>query len=339
MASNLPDAVQALLFPAPPLSPGIVDEYERPAAELLRPAAEVTSTPIANLVGVPFDTSIMGRRGAKSGPEAVRWGFNASLLYEPNLGVDLSDAPRLADHGDVDVVHTNVDQTWDRVSTAIEGLVRLGQPLVTIGGDHGLTFPIIRGVCRAIEGRIGVISVDAHLDVRISHHGEKSSGVPFRYVLEELASQISGRNFIEFGIGGWLNTRVYHDWLLENGVRTVTQREIHRGDIDELIAETLDRASDGTDAIYLTFDIDAIDGAAVAATNVPAVGGLAVWQALELVWAFAQHPKAVAMDVMEVSPAWDHSTLTERIAASLVLNFAAGKHVSAAARTDEALAG
>ncbi len=330
MASKLPDSIARYLHPAAPLAPGIVDPYERPGSELLRPAAEVETTPLANLVGVPFDTSIMGRRGAKSGPEAVRWGFNASLLYEPNLGVDLSGTPRIADYGDIDVMHTSVEQTWDRVSTVVEALIRLGQPLVTIGGDHGLTFPIIRGVCRAIEGPVGVISVDAHLDVRISHHGEKSSGVPFRYMLDELSSQISGRNFVEFGIGGWLNTRAYHEWLLSNGVRTITQREIIRGDFDLLVQEALDRASDGTDAIYLTFDIDAIDGAAVSATNVPAVGGIAAWQALELVWAFGRHPKAVAMDIMEVSPAWDSSTLTERIAASLALNFVAGLYVSAA---------
>src|SRR5690606_2174614 len=103
----------------------------------------------------------------------------------------LSEAPRVADYGDVDVVHTDVDATWDRVSDVLEALTRLGRPVVAIGGDHGLSYPLIRGFSRAIEGKVGLILVDAHFDVRIAHHGEKGSGVPFRYVLEEMDGKVS----------------------------------------------------------------------------------------------------------------------------------------------------
>lgn len=326
MTNELQDSVKKLLLPAPAMRPAVADEYEHPASELVRPAHEVEGAPLANLVGLPFDTSILGRRGAKQGPEAVRWGLNASLLYDPNIDVDLTDAPKIADFGDVDVMHTQVEPTWERVSEVTEALTRLGQPLIVLGGDHGLTFPSLRGVCRAVGGKVGVISVDAHLDVRISHHGELSSGVPFRYMLEELGDHVRPGNFTEFGISGWLNTRSYYEYLRDQGARVITGREIWKGDFDGLVEETLERAADGTDAIYLTFDIDAIDGSIVRATNVPAVAGLSALQALELVWAFARHPKALAFDVMEVSPAWDHSTLTERMAASLVLTFAAGQH-------------
>ena len=179
----------------------------------------------------------------------------------------------------------------DDKERVVEALARLGHPLVTIGGDHGLAFPIIRGVARARGGRIGVISVDAHLDVRISHHGEKSSGVPFRYMLEELGDQIAGRNFAQFGIGGWLNTKSYREYLREHDVRVVTAREIYKGDFDALVAEAIERAADGTDAIYMTFDIDAVEGATVGGTNVPAIAGLSPYQALELVWEFGRHPE------------------------------------------------
>lgn len=329
MPTPLAESVQNLLLPPTPLSAAIVDEYERPVADLVRPAAEIDGEPLAAIVGVPFDTSIMGRRGAKSGPAAVRAGLNSCLCYEPGLEVDLSEAPRVADYGDVDVLHTEVDATWDRVSDAIEGLVAMGRPLVTIGGDHGLTYPIIRGVARAVQGRIGVISVDAHFDVRVSHHGEKASGVPFRYMLEELGDSIRGENFTEIGIGGWLNTKLYHDYLREQRARVITARELWKGDFDALVQEAIDRAAADTEAIYLTFDIDAIEGAVVGGTNVPAIAGLNPYEALEIVWAFARHPKALAMDVMEVSPAWDHSGLSERMGASLILHFLAGRYVSA----------
>jgi len=319
--------LQRLMRPPTPLAATIVDEYERPVAELIRPYDQIDGEPLGSILGIPFDSSILGRQGAKAGPAAVRGGFSGCLCYEPGLGVDLADAPRVADYGDVDVMQTNVDETWDRVSNVVAELVGFGRPLAVIGGDHGLSYPIIRGVTRAVEGRLGVISIDAHFDVRVSHHGEKGSGVPFRYMLEELGDSVSGANFTEFGIGGWLNTKLYHDYLLEKGARVITAREIWKGDLLELFQEALDRAADGTDGIYLTFDIDAIEGATVGGTNVPAIGGLSPMEALEIVWQFGLHPKALAMDVMEVSPVWDHSGLSERMGASLILNFLAGRYV------------
>jgi agmatinase len=313
------------LLPAAELSPRILDEYERPVAELIRPASELDEA-LLSVVGIPFDAAILGRRGAKDGPAAVRSALNGFLCYEPNLDIDLSTAKKVADFGDIDVLHTRIEETWDRVSEVVAALIRLPQPLLVIGGDHGLTFPVLRAITRTLAGPIGVISVDAHFDVRISHHGELSSGVPFRHMLEELADYIAGENFVEFGIGGWLNTKFYADYLRERGARIVTQREIRRGDLDSLIDEALERAGDGTDGIWLSFDIDSVDGSVAAATNVPAIGGLAPHEALEIVWRFARHPKALGMDLMEVSPVLEHSGLTERMAAALILNFAGGRH-------------
>jgi formimidoylglutamase len=319
----IPDAIRAQLLAPPALTPAVRDAYEAPAADVLRPADEVSAA-LANLLGIPFDVTILGRRGAKDGPSGVRRGFLTCLSYEPGLGVDLS-GDRIADFGDVDVFHTDVASTWDRVSDVVAALVGTGTPLVCIGGDHGLAFPVLRGAARGIGGgRVGVIQVDAHFDVRITHHGEPSSGVPFRWILDRHPESFSGRNLVEFGIGGWLNTKTYHEWLLEQGARIVTLREIRRGDFDALVAEALAIAADGTDAIWMSFDIDAIEGATAGATNVPAIGGLSPFQAQDLVYAFARHPKAIGLDIMEVSPPLNSSGMTERQAASLVLDFAAG---------------
>jgi agmatinase len=325
----IPSEISDFLLPPPSLTPAVRDPYEAPAADVIRPASEVSGDPLLHLLGIPFDVTILGRRGAKDGPAGVRRGFLTCLSYEPGLDVDLATARKIADVGDIDVFHTNVDATWDRVSDVVAALVRTGVPLAIVGGDHGLAFPILRGVGAALPGRrIGVISVDAHFDVRVSHHGEPSSGVPFRWILDRHSDSYSGRNLVEFGLGGWLNTKVYHDYLKEQGARIVTMREIRKGDWDGLVAEALERASDGADAIWMTFDIDAIEGSTAGATNVPAIGGLSPFQAQDLVFAFARHPKAVGMDVMEVSPPLNPTGLTERQAASLILDFAAGVHVS-----------
>jgi agmatinase len=89
----------------------------------------------------------------------------------------------------------------------------------------------------------------------------------------------------------------------------------------------------------MTFDIDAVEGATVGGTNVPAIAGLSPYQALELVWAFGRHPKAIRFDVMEVSTPWDPSGLSERMAASLALNFIAGRHVVSHSATGSGTSG
>jgi agmatinase len=327
MPVALSEDIRNLLIPPPSLAPGVRDPYEAPAADIVRPAPELDD-PLVHLLGIPFDVTILGRRGAKEGPAGVRRGFLTCLTYEPGLDIDLATSRGIADIGDVDVLHTNVEGTWDRVSSVVSALVGTGTPLVCIGGDHGLAFPILRGVSQALPGkRIGVISVDAHFDVRISHHGEPSSGVPFRWIIDRHPEAFSGRNLVEFGLAGWLNTKRYHDWLIDQGAKLLTLREIRRRDWDAVVQEAFDHAADGADAIWMTFDIDAIEGSTATATNVPAIGGLSPFQAQDLVHAFAQYPKAVGLDIMEVSPPLSSTGLTERQAASLVLDFAAGKHL------------
>jgi formimidoylglutamase len=291
----------------------------------VRPAAELaTDEAGAALVAIPFDTTTLGRGGSRHGPAAVRAALATSLCYDAGFGVDLSDAPRVADWGDVDVVHTDVDETWRRVSETVESLARTGLPLVVVGGDHGLTFPVLRGLA-AVCAPFGVISVDAHFDVRISQRDQVSAGVPFRYALERLDGVVAGRNLVEFGIGGWRNSRVYADFLRERGARVISARELHRGDLDALVQEALAIAGDGTAGTWLSIDIDGVDGSQAPGTGTPAVAGLSSFQLLELVWAFGRDPKTLGLDVMEVAPAWERGTATAGLAASCILTFLAGR--------------
>lgn len=314
------------LLPAARVGPTLRDEYERPASDLLVAAPEVQGVPLAGLLGVPFDTTTLLRRGSRFGCGAVRQAFANCLTYDPNWGVDLSEAPRVADFGDVDVLQTDVGESWRRITEAAGSLAGRGFPLIVVGGDHGVTFPVLRGVGRASGGRLGVINVDAHFDVRISQHGEVSSGVPFRYVLEQLRDTVDGRNFVELGAGGWRNTRLYHDYLEERGSTVITARQLHRGDFDALVQEAFEIAADGTDGIWLSIDVDAIDSAFMPGTATPAVAGLTSMQILEIAWAFGRRDDVVGMDVMEVSPPYDPAGSSQQLAAHVLLTFLAGRH-------------
>ena len=313
------------LLPVPRLRHPLPDKYDDPVAALVQPARDVEQ-PLASLVGVPFDTTTLGRRGSKYGPGEIRRALSALLCYDPGFGVDLADARPVADHGDVDVVQTDVTETWRRISVAVSTIAELGAPLIVLGGDHGLTFPVVRGLANVIDGQIGVISVDAHFDVRISHQGQISAGVPFRYLLEQLPDRVQGQNLVQIGIGAWRNSAGYAKYLADVGARVISARELRRGDHDRLIQEAIGRASNGTVGMWLSIDIDGIDGAAAPGTGTPAIAGMTSHQLLELCWSFGLQPNALGIDLVEVSPPQDVASMTAMLAATALVTFAAGCH-------------
>ncbi|MBV9278481.1 MAG: agmatinase family protein [Chloroflexi bacterium] len=327
MAVSLAAQTQTLLLPPVSMRATIPDAYETSMAELIRPYAPGLEAEVA-LLGVPFDTTTMVRRGSRLAPQAVRMALAGSSSFEPGLGVDLADGPALCDVGDVDVVHTSIDVTWERTRSVVGDLVRSGLSPLVIGGDHGAVYPVVSGVAEGLGHPVGVIVFDSHYDVRISHHGETSSGVPFRYLLEAEPAALRGENLVEIGLVGWHNARLYRDYCLERGVTLISAREVHRGRPDEIARRALEIAGAGTDAIWVSVDIDCVDAAFAPGTNVPAIGGLTSFEMLEMLNALGSDPRVVGMDVMEVSPPFDSAGNTAALAAALILNYLAGRQRS-----------
>jgi len=331
----LPSETQALLLAASPLSPPIPDQFETSMAQLIRPYHPETAAEVA-LLGIPFDTTTIMRRGARFGPAAIRAALAASSSFEPGLGVDLADGPVICDAGDVDVLHTTIEPTWQRTQQVVYDLVRAGLAPLVMGGDHGNVYPVVRGVAEALAGPVGVIVFDSHYDVRISHHGEPSSGVPFRYLLEREPVALRGENLVEIGLVGWHNARLYGDYCGENGVTVISAREVHRSRIDAIVDRAVATAANGTGAIWVSVDIDCVDAAYAPGTNAPSIGGLTSYQVLEMLYLLGREPRVLGMDVMEVSPGYDGSGGTAALAAALMLNFLAGRQGAGRAPTPRA---
>lgn len=300
------------------------DGTDQSAGLLLHAPADARN-PLATLFGVPFDTTTLGKRGAAHAPASIRDAICRYFSYDPNWGIDLSAGPGVSDLGDVDVIATDVDESWKRISSVAAAAAGGGAPLLVFGGDHGCTFPVLRGVSEALpkDRRLGVINVDAHFDVRNS--SVCSAGVPFRWMLERLNGRVQGHNFVEFGAGGFSNTAIYHDYLRDQQSRVITCREVQRGNLDDMIASALGTVADGTDGLWLSIDVDAIDASQMPGTAAPAVGGLTVWQVVELVWAFGQRDDVIGMDIMEVSPPFDPTGASANVAAHLALTFLAAR--------------
>ncbi|HZS81553.1 MAG TPA: agmatinase family protein [Stellaceae bacterium] len=279
----------------------------------------------AALLGVPFDGASVVRTGARHGPEAVR---QAMMFYTTfsSFEARAMTGLRAADIGDVKVTLTDMGATFERISAAAAALVRRGIVPVTIGGDHWIAHPLLHGVARALPGkRLGVIHFDAHHDLRKAHLGAESSGVPFRKALEELpGTPLRGRNLVQIGMAEFANSPQLAGYAAEMGVTVFPQLAVRRRGMEAIIEEAIARAAEGTDAIYVSVDIDSIDQSQAPGTAAPNPCGLDARDVQEALRRIAAHPKTVGFDLVEIAPPFDPQNITGRTGAALVLNFLYG---------------
>ena len=200
---DLPKEVEQLLMDVPKPSNWVPDEYDVGLSDIMVDWREAETADIG-LVGVPFDTAIMGRRGCRFGPQSVRNSLVFSNVYEPGIG------------------------THERIEKVVTAIFDQGVTPVIIGGDHSIAYPTCKSLINVTKGNVGVIMLDSHLDVRHSHHGEVSSGTPFRRLMEEPERPVLPKNLVEIGINGWLNSRYYMDYCREMGVVVIPSRQVHR---------------------------------------------------------------------------------------------------------------
>jgi formimidoylglutamase len=279
----------------------------------------------AALLGVPFDGASVVRTGARGGPDAVRRGLMWFTTYSTSEARAM-DAFRAADIGDVLVNLTDMAGTFDRITHAIAGVVERGIVPVAIGGDHSIAFPCLRGVVQALGRgkRLGIVHFDAHHDLRAAHLGAESSGVPFRKALELLPEAVRGKNLVQIGIAEFSNSPPLADYARQKGVTVIPGRGLRHDGMREAVAKALEIAGDGTDAIYLSLDIDCIDQAQAPGTAAPNPFGLDLRDVQEALREIGARPKIIGMDLVEISPPYDRDDMTGRAGASLVLSFLYG---------------
>jgi formimidoylglutamase len=279
----------------------------------------------AALLGVPFDGASVVRGGSRGGPDAVRLGLVNHTTFSTAEARGM-EGLRAADIGDVQVTLTDMAATFARISDVAAGLVARGVVPITIGGDHSIAYPLIRGVTRAMGAgqRLGIMHFDAHHDLRAAHLGAESSGVPFRKALETLPEAVRGQNLVQIGLAEFTNSRQFHDYANQQGITVMPGRGMRHGALLPAVARALEIAAAGTDGIYLSLDIDCIDQAQAPGTAAPNPFGLDLRDVQEALRLIAAHPKVVGMDLVEIAPPFDQDNRTGRAGASLVLSFLYG---------------
>lgn len=332
---KLPEEINKLLIEVPKPFSWVPDEYDVGLRDIMVDWKEADFADIG-IVGIPFDTAVMGRRGCRFGPESVRSSLVFSNVYDPSIDVDLSIGLNVTDFGNIDVLQTDVLETHKRIEKVITAIFSLGVTPVIIGGDHSATYPNVKSLINNTEGNVGVIMIDGHLDVRHSHHGEVSSGTPFRRIMEEPDRPVLPKNLVELGINGWLNSRYYMDYCREKGVTVIPAREVHLRGVEDVIVQALETASKDTRAIYLSVDIDGLDLSIAPGTCAPNPGGLSAYEALEMVWQIGQHPLSRGMDVMEIAPSLDCGGITSIMGAALIMHYMGASKVRLQKQRDSA---
>lgn len=266
------------------------------------------------LLGLPYDGGVPGRPGARFGPAAARQAlaaFAASAEGGP---------PRpIADLGDLALPTMNGGEAHRRIEEAAAALFRSRRRMAFVGGDHGCTGSIVRGLASARPDlRLALVSVDAHLDVRqYPDEQSLSSGTPFRRALE--TPILDGSRFVSVGVRRFANSAHDLAWARDQGVRTYDVDTVAERGAVEVAREALEAVAADSEALYLSIDLDAADAAFAPGVSAPGTGGLTSREMIDLVRIFAAHPELIGFDVMELSPPHDTGDRTARLAARLLL--------------------
>jgi len=265
------------------------------------------------LVGVPFDAGVTNRPGTRHGPREIRNQSSNVRLFHPVTRVNPFEICKVADVGDVvldnlyDLAkgHAEIEEFFGHLCAA-------GVTPLTAGGDHSITYPILRAVAR--EEAVGLVQIDAHTDTWDDFKGSRiHHGAPFRRAVED--GLIDPHRTVQIGIRGPQSVTDGWDYAVDVGMRVIGMHEVARMGLDEVISETRGIVGDGP--VYLSFDIDSLDPAFAPGTGTPEIGGLTSLEAQTLLRGL-QGVQFIGADLVEVSPPFDPSGMTALVGATLM---------------------
>jgi agmatinase len=188
-----------------------------------------------------------------------------------------------------------------------------------LGGDHSITWPAATAVAQARGwGQVGVVHFDAHADTADSIQGNLAShGTAMRRLIESGA--VRGRNFVQVGLRGYWPPADVFAWMHTQEMRWHLMQEVWERGLAAVIEDAVAEAMDGCDAVYMSVDIDVLDPGYAPGTGTPEPGGLAPVDLLRAVRRLAMEVPLVALDVVEVAPAYDWADITVNNAHRVVL--------------------
>ena len=269
------------------------------------------------VVGIPHDCGTTYRPGTRFGPQGIR---RISALYTPynyEMGVDLREQITLCDVGDVFTIPANNEKSFDQISKGVAHVFASGAFQILLGGDHSIGFPTVRGVCRHLGNKkVGIIHFDRHVDTQEIDLDERMHTCPWFHATN--MANAPAQNLVQLGIGGWQVPREGVKVCRERGTNVLTVTDITEMGLEAAARYAIERATDGTDCVYISFDIDCIDAGFVPGTGWPEPGGLLPREALKLLELIVRNVPVCGLELVEVSPPYDISDMTSLMATRVI---------------------
>jgi agmatinase len=279
------------------------------------------------IVGAPFDGGTSHRPGTRFGPQAVRsTDYLAHDGSRPHLAlrVDPLRDLRVLDAGDVEMPPGHIERALQALTEAVATVAENGAIPVVLGGDHSVTLADVTGVARRHgAGQVSVVHFDAHADTGDIEFGSLyGHGQPMRRLIESGAAR--GDRFLQIGLRGYWPGPETLAWMAEQRMRSFEMTEIGTRGLDACLDEAFAIAVDDCDGVFLSVDIDVADPGHAPGTGTPEPGGLSARQLLDAVRRVCLELPVVGVDVVEVSPPYDHADITAALANRVVLEALSG---------------
>lgn len=279
-------------------------------------------------IGIPHDAATsLGNPGARFAPVALREMFRASLVKRMHEGkladldamrlIDLR-ATEILDFGDLALSFHDVELLTQQICNGVKGVLDEGCVPLICGGDHSISTGCIRALHDSRKGRIGIIQLDAHCDLMdfSSRQGKLSGSSPMRRSLD--LDRVRPKNLVQVGLRGYTTVEQFN--IGEKlGVRRISASQFEKMGAVAAAQKALKWASEGTDAIYLTVDLDVLNPGEAPGTGWPEPGGLTAQQLFDFCRVVS--PKCDAIDIAELNPLYDdRSQMTTVLAARLLID-------------------
>ena len=263
------------------------------------------------VAGIPFDIGTTNRSGARFGPSAIR---AASRMLVDGAHPQFWNEPaamEVADIGDFATVLGDIPASMALIESQAQPIGHL----ITFGGDHSVTLPLLRALAHG-HGPPALVHFDAHVDTWPDSFGQPlGHGSVFYRAIEE--GLVQPQRIIQVGIRSPMSREV-HDWTVGRGVTIVPALDVHERGPAAVAAQI--RETVGNGPVYLSFDIDVLDPAFAPGTGTPEIGGLATWQAQAILRRLVNLP-FIGMDVVEVAPAYDVAEITALAGATVAWEY------------------
>jgi agmatinase len=270
------------------------------------------------ILGAPFDFGTQFRAGARFGPRGIReastlfsFGHGGAYDFEDDATY-LDENIRIVDLGDVDIIHTNTEQSHKNIEAGVKKILNAGALPVIIGGDHSINIPIINAY--KDQKPFHLIQIDAHLDFVDERHGVKfGHGNPMKRASEKPyitgLTQIGIRNVSSTAKEGYEDAQ-------SKGSDIISVRQQRKLGV----LKTIKRIK-GSKRVYVTIDIDAFCPSIAPGTGTPSHGGFLYYEVLEMLQEISKKHEVIGVDLVEVAPDYDQSGSTSILAAQLLMNF------------------